>query len=121
MKTPKAVRTRARKGVMEALRYMNGKASRTRSAPALMWLKAPRSRHPGNNQAVIRDERTKRPKRPYSTEQLVSWLNRSSATVPTTEVPNRSSSGDHTAIAALPGTMATMPPPTPLLAGRPTR
>ena len=57
----------------------------------------------------------------YNTEQFVIWLNASSAAVPTTLVPNRSSSGDHTAIVALPGTTETMPPPTPLLDGKPTR
>src|SRR5438309_5607628 len=37
-----------------------------------------------------------------------------------TLLPASSSGGANTAIAPLPGTTATMPPPTPLLAGRPT-
>jgi hypothetical protein len=45
----------------------------------------------------------------------------SSARVPSSELPLSFSPGDHTAIEAVLGAIARMPPPTPLLAGRPTR
>lgn len=47
--------------------------------------------------------------------------NCSSAAVPTRELPDLSSSGDQTAMLQCFGTIATIPPPTPLFAGRPTR
>ncbi len=45
----------------------------------------------------------------------------SRARVPSSELPLSFSPGDHTAIEAVLGAIARMPPPTPLLAGRPTR
>jgi hypothetical protein len=45
----------------------------------------------------------------------------SRAHVPTRELPWSFSPGDHTTIAAMPGAMARMPPPTPLFPGSPTR
>ena len=51
----------------------------------------------------------------------VRFTSSSNACVPSLLLPMRSSPGDHTAIEALPGAMASMPPPTPLLPGKPTR
>jgi hypothetical protein len=48
-------------------------------------------------------------------------VSRSSAMRPRCELPDASRPGDHTAIEALPGAIARMPPPTPLFPGRPTR
>ena len=45
----------------------------------------------------------------------------SSAIRPRCELPEASNPGDHTAIEALPGATARIPPPTPLLPGSPTR
>jgi hypothetical protein len=56
-----------------------------------------------------------------NTDRLVSLANTSSARVPARELPSSSSSGDHTQIAYWPGMTAAMPPPTPDLAGMPTR
>ena len=47
--------------------------------------------------------------------------NCSSANAPSTELPLASSSGPHTATVPTPGTMATMPPPTPVFMGNPIR
>lgn len=48
-------------------------------------------------------------------------VNHSSANVPASEFPFASSPGAHTHTAISPGSTATIPPPTPLLAGSPTR
>ena len=45
----------------------------------------------------------------------------SSAAMPISELPAAFSSGDQTQTVKRPGTTATMPPPTPLLPGSPTR
>ncbi len=55
------------------------------------------------------------------TDRPVSVVNRSSAATPATELPRRSSPGLHTHRVHSPGTMAMIPPPTPLLPGSPTR
>ncbi len=55
------------------------------------------------------------------TESPVSVVNRSRAATPATEFPRLSSPGLHTQTVQRPGTTATMPPPTPLLPGSPTR
>ena len=55
------------------------------------------------------------------TDQPVARESRSSAAVPCFELPWRSRPGDQTAIEAVFGTTARMPPPTPLLPGKPTR
>ncbi len=54
-------------------------------------------------------------------DQPIRFANISSAIRPRCELPLESRPGDQTAIEALPGTTANMPPPTPLLPGRPTR
>ena len=48
-------------------------------------------------------------------------VNHSRASEPTSELPVASSPGDHTHTANSPGSTATIPPPTPLFAGNPTR
>ncbi len=45
----------------------------------------------------------------------------SATTAPANDVPASLSPGDQTAIDPCPGAMHNMPPPTPLLPGRPTR
>lgn len=61
---------------------------------------------PGGNQKIDRPE----------------WVvNHSKANVPASELPFASSPGDQTQTAISPGSTATTPPPTPLLAGSPTR
>ena len=54
-------------------------------------------------------------------DQPIRLVSASSAMRPRCELPLASRPGDHTAIDALPGAIARMPPPTPLLPGRPTR
>ncbi len=54
-------------------------------------------------------------------DQPIRLVSASSAMRPRCELPLASRPGDHTAIEALPGAIARMPPPTPLLPGRPTR
>lgn len=54
-------------------------------------------------------------------DQPVCSTSISSARVPSLLLPILSRPGDHTAIDALLGAMARMPPPTPLLPGKPTR
>jgi hypothetical protein len=56
-----------------------------------------------------------------NTDRPVSVVNRSSASTPATELPRASSPGLHTHRPQRFGMTATMPPPTPLLPGRPTR
>lgn len=56
-----------------------------------------------------------------NTFQFVSVARRSSASLPSFELPRALRPGDHTAMLALPGTIARMPPPTPDLPGMPTR
>jgi hypothetical protein len=51
----------------------------------------------------------------------VNVVNRSSAWLPASELPLGSSSGDQTHTPSCPGMWPTMPPPTPLLQGMPTR
>jgi nucleoside-diphosphate-sugar epimerase len=53
------------------------------------------------------------------TDSPVLATNSSSAFMPSSELPVASSAGDHTASVSRSGTTATMPPPTPLLQGRP--
>jgi transposase-like protein len=55
------------------------------------------------------------------TDQSVLELINSSPSVPSQLLPIESSAGDHTAIEAQCGTTARIPPPTPDLAGNPTR
>ena len=57
---------------------------------------------------------------PQNTDQPVNSDNSCSARVPSSELPNAFRPGDQTAIDACPGTTARMPPPTPLLPGKPT-
>ena len=52
-----------------------------------------------------------------NTDQPVASASRSSARVPSLELPRVLRPGDQTAMLALPGTMARMPPPTPDLQG----
>ena len=54
------------------------------------------------------------------TDQPVRAASISSATAPSCELPTLFKPGDQTAIEAMPGATAKMPPPTPLLPGRPT-
>ena len=56
-----------------------------------------------------------------NTDQPVRRDRLSSASAPTSELPASFSPGAHTAMDALRGAIARMPPPTPLLPGRPTR
>ncbi len=58
---------------------------------------------------------------PQNTDQPIRSLSNSSAFIPASEFPAAFSSGDHTQRVYCPGTTATMPPPTPLLPGKPTR
>ncbi len=53
-------------------------------------------------------------------DQPMRWDSISSAIRPRCELPQASSPGDQTAIEALPGAIARIPPPTPLLPGRQT-
>lgn len=62
--------------------------------------------------ALRRDQKMDRP---------VSVVSASSDRTPASELPFASSPGDHTHTAISPGSTATMPPPTPLFAGSPTR
>ena len=55
------------------------------------------------------------------TDQPVRRARSSRACEPRSELPTALSPGDQTAMAARPGAMARMPPPTPLLPGSPTR
>ena len=55
------------------------------------------------------------------TDQPMRELSNSSAAIPASELPAALSSGDHTQTVNCPGTIATMPPPTPLFPGNPTR
>ncbi len=54
-------------------------------------------------------------------DQPIRFVSASSAIRPRCEFPEASSPGDHAAMDALSGAMARMPPPTPLLPGKPTR
>ena len=54
-------------------------------------------------------------------DQPVRCASISSAVDPNLLLPKVSRPGDQTAMEALPGAMARIPPPTPLFAGRPTR
>ena len=54
-------------------------------------------------------------------DQPILLVSASSAIRPKWEFPETSRPGDQTAIEALPGAIANIPPPTPLLPGRPTR
>jgi hypothetical protein len=54
-------------------------------------------------------------------DQPILLVRASSATRPRWELPLASRPGDQTAMDALPGAIARMPPPTPLFPGRPTR
>jgi len=56
-----------------------------------------------------------------NTDQPIRWLSSSSAAIPASELPAALSSGDQTHTVNCPGTTATIPPPTPLLPGKPTR
>lgn len=56
-----------------------------------------------------------------NTDRPVSVVNLSRAATPATELPRSSRPGLHTHSVQRPGTTAMMPPPTPLLPGRPTR
>ena len=58
---------------------------------------------------------------PQKIDSPVRRVNSSSAFCPSTELPDASSAGDHTTSESLSGTTARMPPPTPLLHGRPMR
>ena len=79
----------------------------------------------GGNTHMARTLAGNRPntKRAYTPkiDQPIRWASISSAIRPSRELPDASSPGDHTAIDALPGATAKMPPPTPLLPGNPTR
>ena len=59
--------------------------------------------------------------RVQNTDHPIRSLNNSNAFIPASELPAAFSSGDHTHTVNCPGTTATIPPPTPLLPGRPTR
>ena len=54
-------------------------------------------------------------------DNLVIEVNISNASDPAWLLPLSSSAGDHTQMPHCPGKIATMPPPTPLFAGSPTR
>ena len=56
-----------------------------------------------------------------NTDHPIRELSNSSAAIPARELPAAFNSGDHTHTVNCPGTMATIPPPTPLLPGNPTR
>jgi len=56
-----------------------------------------------------------------NTDQPVSFARCSSKREPTSELPFLLSPVDQTAMAARPGAIARIPPPTPLLPGKPTR
>lgn len=56
-----------------------------------------------------------------NTDRPVRVVNRSRAATPATELPRSSRPGLHTHRVQRPGTTAMIPPPTPLLPGRPTR
>ena len=56
-----------------------------------------------------------------NTDQPVSRASRSTANVPSCELPCGFSPGDQTAMEARPGAITSMPPPTPDLPGKPTR
>ena len=56
-----------------------------------------------------------------NTDHPIRSLNNSSAFIPASEFPAAFNSGDHTHTVNCPGTTATIPPPTPLLPGKPTR
>ncbi len=56
-----------------------------------------------------------------NTDHPIRSLNNSNAFIPARELPAAFNSGDHTHTVNCPGTTATIPPPTPLLPGRPTR
>ncbi|CAM5715058.1 hypothetical protein SCANM63S_04481 [Streptomyces canarius] len=58
---------------------------------------------------------------PQNTDSPVRVVKRSRAATPATELPRSSSPGLHTQSVHRPGTTAMIPPPTPLLPGRPTR
>lgn len=55
------------------------------------------------------------------TDPVMRSLSNSNARIPASELPEALSAGDQTQMLYRPGTTATMPPPTPLLPGRPTR
>ena len=55
-----------------------------------------------------------------NTDHPIRELSSSSAAIPARELPAAFSSGDHTHTVNCPGTIATIPPPTPLLPGKPT-
>jgi mannose/cellobiose epimerase-like protein (N-acyl-D-glucosamine 2-epimerase family) len=59
------------------------------------------------------------PEATQNTDSPVRATNISSAFMPSSELPVASSAGDHTLSVSRSGTTATMPPPTPLLQGRP--
>lgn len=59
--------------------------------------------------------------RPQNTDHPIRSLNNSNAFIPASEFPAVFNSGDHTHTVNCPGTTATIPPPTPLLPGKPTR
>ncbi len=61
------------------------------------------------------------PSDPQNTDSPVSVVKRSRAATPATELPRSSRPGLHTQSVHRPGTTAMIPPPTPLLPGRPTR
>jgi voltage-gated potassium channel Kch len=52
--------------------------------------------------------------RGWNTDQPVRWVSRSSASAPSCELPLSFSPGDHTAIDAMPGATASIPPPRPI-------
>ena len=56
-----------------------------------------------------------------NTDHPIRSLNNSNAFIPASEFPAAFNSGDHTHTVNCPGTTATIPPPTPLLPGKPTR
>ncbi len=56
-----------------------------------------------------------------NTDHPIRELSNSSAAIPARELPAAFNSGDHTHTVNCPGTIATIPPPTPLLPGNPTR
>lgn len=58
---------------------------------------------------------------PQKIDRPVYVVNHSNANVPASEFPLASSPGAHTHTAISPGSTATIPPPTPLFAGSPTR
>ena len=70
---------------------------------------------------VDRAARKKRIRSDISKRNVRRWVSFSRTATPASELPVSSSSGLQTAIAISWGTMATTPPPTPDLAGRPTR